>query len=78
VFARTFNGPHVWYYRRLENGRAVRTFYDAPRCHTRVHTHWIGGFQKVLEVMKMLDDNGIDRALTGTADPQIRRSPFLG
>ena len=34
---------------RLENGRAVRTFYDAPRCHTRVHTHWIGGFQKVLE-----------------------------
>ena len=34
---------------RLEQGRAVRTFYDAPRCHTRVHTHWIGGFQKVLE-----------------------------
>jgi len=22
VFARTFNAPHVWYYRRLENGRA--------------------------------------------------------
>ena len=34
---------------RLEAGRAVRTFYDAARCHTRVHTHWIGGFQKVLE-----------------------------
>jgi hypothetical protein len=33
----------------LENGRAVRTFYDAARCHTRVHTHWIGGFQKALE-----------------------------
>ena len=34
---------------RLENGRAVRTGYDAARCHTRVHTHWVGGFQKVLE-----------------------------
>jgi hypothetical protein len=34
---------------RLEGGRAVRTAYDAARCHTRVHTHWIGGFQKVLE-----------------------------
>ena len=34
---------------KLENGRAVRTFYDAARCNTRVHTHWIGGFQKVLE-----------------------------
>ena len=34
---------------RLEGGRAVRTFYDAARCHTRVHTHWVGGFQKVLE-----------------------------
>jgi hypothetical protein len=34
---------------RLEAGRAVRTHYDAARCHTRVHTHWIGGFQKVLE-----------------------------
>ncbi len=34
---------------RIENGRAVRTFYDAPRCNTRVHTHWVGGFQKVLE-----------------------------
>jgi len=34
---------------RLENGRAVRTFYDAARCNTRVHTHWIGGFQKVLD-----------------------------
>jgi epoxyqueuosine reductase QueG len=33
---------------RLEDGRAVRTFYDAARCNTRVHTHWIGGFQKVL------------------------------
>ena len=35
--------------RKLENGRAVRTFYDAARCNTRVHTHWVGGFQKVLE-----------------------------
>ena len=34
---------------KLENGRAVQTFYDAARCHTRVHTHWVGGFQKVLE-----------------------------
>ena len=34
---------------KLESGRAVRTFYDAARCNTRVHTHWIGGFQKVLE-----------------------------
>lgn len=34
---------------RLEGGRPVRSFYDAARCHTRVHTHWIGGFQKVLE-----------------------------
>jgi epoxyqueuosine reductase QueG len=34
---------------RLEGGRAVRTEYDRDRCHTRVHTHWIGGFQKVLE-----------------------------
>ena len=34
---------------QLENGRAIRTSYDAGRCHTRVHTHWVGGFQKVLE-----------------------------
>ncbi|MBI4634783.1 MAG: hypothetical protein HY727_00405 [Candidatus Rokubacteria bacterium] len=34
---------------RLENGRAVRTSYDRDRCQTRVHTHWIGGFQKALE-----------------------------
>jgi len=34
---------------RLEGDRAVRTAYDAGRCHTRVHTHWVGGFQKVLE-----------------------------
>lgn len=34
---------------RLENGHAVRTFYDAARCTTRVHTHWVAGFQKVLE-----------------------------
>jgi len=34
---------------RLEDGRAVRTGYDAARCNTRVHTHWVGGFQKVLE-----------------------------
>ena len=33
----------------LEGGRAVRTRYDARRCHTRVHTHWVDGFQKVLE-----------------------------
>jgi hypothetical protein len=34
---------------RLDGGRAVRTAYDAARCNTRVHTHWVGGFQKVLE-----------------------------
>jgi hypothetical protein len=34
---------------RLEHGRPVRTAYDAGRCNTRVHTHWVGGFQKVLE-----------------------------
>jgi epoxyqueuosine reductase QueG len=34
---------------RIEDGRATRTGYDAARCHTRVHTHWVGGFQKVLE-----------------------------
>ena len=34
---------------RLEGGRAVRTGYDAARCNTRVHTHWVDGFQKVLE-----------------------------
>jgi epoxyqueuosine reductase QueG len=34
---------------KLEGGRAVRTSYDAARCNTRVHTHWVGGFQKVLE-----------------------------
>jgi epoxyqueuosine reductase QueG len=34
---------------RLEGARAVRTGYDAARCNTRVHTHWVGGFQKVLE-----------------------------
>src|SRR5262249_61897025 len=34
---------------KLENGRAVRTFYDAARCNTRVHTHWVGGLQKVLD-----------------------------
>ena len=27
----------------------VPTKYDAARCGTRVHTHWVGGFQKVLE-----------------------------
>ena len=34
---------------KIESGRAVRTAYDAARCNTRVHTHWVGGFQKVLE-----------------------------
>jgi hypothetical protein len=34
---------------RLEHARPVRTAYDAARCNTRVHTHWVGGFQKVLE-----------------------------
>ncbi len=27
----------------------MQTYYDAARCNTRVHTHWVGGFQKVLE-----------------------------
>ena len=34
---------------KVENGRPVRTGYDAARCNTRVHTHWVGGFQKILE-----------------------------
>jgi hypothetical protein len=34
---------------KLEAGRPVRTFYDAARCNSRVHTHWVGGFQKILE-----------------------------
>ena len=33
----------------LEAGRPVRSFYDAARCNSRVHTHWVGGFQKILE-----------------------------
>ena len=34
---------------KLENGWPVRTGFDSARCNTRVHTHWIPGFQKVLE-----------------------------
>lgn len=34
---------------RLEHGRAIRTEYDRERCGTCVHTHWIPGFQKVLD-----------------------------
>ncbi|MBI2203359.1 MAG: hypothetical protein HYU41_05850 [Candidatus Rokubacteria bacterium] len=34
---------------RIEKGRAIRTDYDRERCGTRVHTHWIPGFQKVLD-----------------------------
>ncbi len=34
---------------RLDDGRPVRKFYDAARCNSRVHTHWVGGFQKILE-----------------------------
>jgi ferredoxin len=34
---------------KIEGGKPVRTFYDSARCNTRVHTHWIPGFQKALE-----------------------------
>lgn len=34
---------------KLENGRIVETYYNRDRCHTRVYTNWIPGFQKVLE-----------------------------
>jgi hypothetical protein len=34
---------------RLDDRRPVQTGFDRERCSTRVHTHWIGGFQKVLE-----------------------------
>lgn len=34
---------------RLENGRIAERSYDRELCHARVHTHWIGGFQKVLD-----------------------------
>ena len=44
---------------RLEDRRAIRTGYDAARCTTRVHTHWVGGFQKVLEAT--LDEPDRDR-----------------
>ncbi len=34
---------------KIENGRIVETYYNRDRCHTRVYTNWIPGFQKVLE-----------------------------
>lgn len=34
---------------KIENGRIVESYYDRDRCHTRVYTNWIPGFQKVLE-----------------------------
>ena len=34
---------------KIENGRLVETYYNRDRCHTRVYTNWIPGFQKVLE-----------------------------
>src|SRR5438445_354197 len=35
--------------RRLAPSIESELGYDAARCNTRVHTHWVGGFQKVLE-----------------------------
>ncbi len=34
---------------RIEDGRVVERQYDRARCTTRVQTHWVPGFQKVLE-----------------------------
>ncbi len=34
---------------KIENGRIVETYYNRDRCHTRVYTNWIPGFQKVME-----------------------------
>ncbi len=34
---------------KIDNGRLVETYYNRDRCHTRVYTNWIPGFQKVLE-----------------------------
>ncbi len=34
---------------RIENGRVVERQYDSARCASRVHTHWVPGFQKALE-----------------------------
>ncbi|HJY81991.1 MAG TPA: hypothetical protein VKK81_13035 [Candidatus Binatia bacterium] len=34
---------------KIENGKIVETYYNRDRCHTRVYTNWIPGFQKVLE-----------------------------
>ena len=34
---------------RIEDGRVVERRYDRARCTTRVQTHWVPGFQKVLE-----------------------------
>jgi epoxyqueuosine reductase QueG len=34
---------------RIENGRVAERRYDVARCTTRVHTHFIPGFQRALE-----------------------------
>ena len=32
----------------IENGRVIAREYDRAKCTTRVQTHWIPGFQKIL------------------------------
>jgi epoxyqueuosine reductase QueG len=34
---------------KIENGEITETSYNRDRCHARVYTHWIPGFQKILE-----------------------------
>ena len=41
---------------RLEKGRIAGRSYDRARCTSRVYTHWVPGFQKVLESAIMEKD----------------------
>ncbi len=34
---------------KIEEGKVVERTFDHARCSTRVYTHWVPGFQKVLE-----------------------------
>ena len=42
--------------RQIENSRISETSYNRDRCQTRVYTHWIPSFQKVLEAALDEDD----------------------
>ncbi|MCK6440960.1 MAG: hypothetical protein L6Q71_12265, partial [Planctomycetes bacterium] len=34
---------------KIEHGKVVERDFNRARCGTRVHTHWVPGFQKILE-----------------------------